>query len=113
DEYLHDIRTSGRHLLSLINDILDLSKIEAGQMDLEVSDFNAALALSNALTLVRERARRHGVSLSLHVDEQVGAFRGDERKFKQILLNLAANAVKFTADGGRVEVRARLAEGGA
>ncbi len=106
-EYLKDIHESGRHLLSLINDILDLSKIEAGRMELEVSTFHLPTAIANAMTLVRERAQRHGIQLELNVDEQLDQFTGDERKFKQIMLNLLSNAVKFTPDGGRVAVSAR------
>jgi signal transduction histidine kinase len=110
-DYLKDIHESGRHLLSLINDILDLSKIEAGRMDLEVSTFDLPTALSNAMTLVRERAQRHGIELSLEVDKRLGAFQADERKFKQIVVNLLSNAVKFTPDGGRVDVSARKHDG--
>jgi signal transduction histidine kinase len=105
-DYLKDIHESGKHLLSLINDILDLSKIEAGRMDLEIAAFDLPSALSNAMTLVRERAQRHGIALGLEVDERLGEIRADERKFKQIVLNLLSNAVKFTPDGGRVEVSA-------
>ena len=108
EEYLNDILSSGRHLLSLINDILDLSKIEAGKMELDVDDFNLAAAVDNALTLVHERAARRGLSLTQDVDERIGAFRGDERKIKQVLLNLLSNAIKFTPEGGRVDVRAVL-----
>ncbi len=111
DDYLKDIFSSGKHLLSLINDILDLSKIEAGRMELDVENFDVPSALDNALTLVRERAQRHGITLGLEVDPAVGEMRADERKFKQILLNLLTNAVKFTPDGGKVDVRARLADG--
>jgi signal transduction histidine kinase len=107
-DYLKDIHESGRHLLSLINDILDLSKIEAGRMDLEISSFHLPTALSNAMTLVRERAQRHGIALGLEVDARLGEFQADERKFKQIVVNLLSNAVKFTPDGGRVEVSAKL-----
>jgi signal transduction histidine kinase len=110
-EYLKDIHESGRHLLSLINDILDLSKIEAGRMELELSSFHLPTALSNAVTLVRERAQRHGIALGVEVDPSLGEFSGDERKFKQVLLNLLSNAVKFTPDGGRVDVSARNGEG--
>jgi GAF domain-containing protein len=110
-EYLKDIHESGKHLLSLINDILDLSKIEAGRMELEVSEFHLPSALGNAMTLVRERAQRHGIALALEVDPALGEFRGDERKFKQIMLNLLSNAVKFTPDGGRVDVVARNGAG--
>jgi GAF domain-containing protein len=106
-DYLNDIHESGRHLLSLINDILDLSKIEAGRMDLEVSTFSLPDALSNAMTLIRERAQRHAIELGLEMDPRLGEFRADERKFKQIMLNLLSNAVKFTPDGGRVDVCAR------
>jgi signal transduction histidine kinase len=107
-DYLKDIHESGKHLLSLINDILDLSKIEAGRMDLELSTFDLPAALSNAMTLVRERAQRHGIELTLKVDKKLGAFQADERKFKQIVVNLLSNAVKFTPDGGRVAVSAKM-----
>jgi len=110
DDYLKDIHSSGRHLLSLINDILDLSKIEAGRMELEVSSFDLASALSNAMTLVRERAQRHDIALEQQVDPQLGEIAADERKFKQILVNLLTNAVKFTPDGGRIDVKARREE---
>ena len=106
DEYLQDILSSGRHLLSLINDILDLSKIEAGRMELDLTTFDLPVALDNALTLVRERATRHGIRLDLAVDDRVGVLVGDERKIKQVVLNLLSNAVKFTPEGGRVTVRA-------
>jgi signal transduction histidine kinase len=106
-DYLKDIHESGKHLLSLINDILDLSKIEAGRMDLELSSFHLPTALSNAMTLIRERAQRHAIGLGLDVDERLGEFQADERKFKQIMLNLLSNAVKFTPDGGRVDVCAK------
>jgi signal transduction histidine kinase len=107
-DYLSDIHSSGKHLLALINDVLDLSKIEAGRMELELSRFDLPAAIANALTLVRERAQRHGIALSLHVDPRLGEVQADERKCKQILLNLLSNAVKFTPDGGRVAVTARL-----
>jgi len=110
-DYLKDIHSSGKHLLSLINDILDLSKIEAGRMELDIADFDLRSALENAMTLVKERAQRNGISLSLEVDLSLGMFRGDERKFKQILLNLLSNAVKFTPEGGKVGVAARPAAG--
>src|SRR5213075_84446 len=108
-DYLKDIHDSGRHLLSLINDILDLSKIEAGRMDLELATFDLPTAIGNAVTLVRERAQRQGVTLGTDIDSRLGAFDADERKLKQILLNLLSNAVKFTPQGGRVDVSARLA----
>lgn len=107
-EYVQDILASGRHLLSLINDILDLSKVEAGRMELELAPFHLPAALESALTLLRERATRHGVTLGLEVDERLAEFVGDERKIRQVVLNLLSNAVKFTPEGGRVEVRALL-----
>jgi signal transduction histidine kinase len=108
DEYLKDIYASGQHLLSLINDILDLSKIEAGRMELEATDFDLPSAIDNALTLVRERATRRGITLGHSVDERLGPIRGDERKVKQVLLNLLSNALKFTPEGGRIDVSARV-----
>jgi len=105
-EYARDIHGSGQHLLSLINDILDLSKIEAGHMELSLADFDLPTAVENAATLVRERATRHGVRLEVEVDNSLGRFYADERKFKQILLNLLSNAVKFTPEGGQVRLRA-------
>jgi signal transduction histidine kinase len=109
-EYLQDILSSGRHLLSLINDILDLSKVEAGRLELELERFHLPTALDNALTLVRERASRHGITLTQTVAEEVGDIVADQRKVKQILLNLLSNAVKFTPEGGRVGVTATVAE---
>jgi signal transduction histidine kinase len=107
-EYLQDILESGRHLLSLINDILDLSKVEAGRMELELSDFDLPNAIENALILVRERASRRGIRLGSTIDERLGMIGGDERKVKQVLLNLLSNALKFTPEGGRIDVGARL-----
>jgi len=106
-EYVDDIHTSGRHLLSLINDILDLSKIEAGRMELDLSTFDIREALGNALTLVGERAQRRGISLESEIDESLADMTGDERKIKQILLNLLSNAIKFTPEGGHVTLAAR------
>ena len=106
DEYLKDIHASGAHLLSLINDILDLSKIEAGRMELELTDFDLPTAIDNALTLVRERAGRRGITLHTAVDSRLGQVRADERKVRQVILNLLSNAIKFTPEGGRIEVGA-------
>ncbi|HSE94582.1 MAG TPA: ATP-binding protein, partial [Methylomirabilota bacterium] len=110
-EYLQDILASGRHLLSLINDILDLSKVEAGRLELERGRFHLPTALDNALTLVRERATRHGITLEFAVAEGLGDIVGDERKIRQILLNLLSNAVKFTPQGGRVGITATTVDG--
>jgi len=112
-EYLRDILESGRHLLSLINDILDLSKIEAGRMELEAADFDLPSAIDNALTLVRERATRRGITLGRTIDDRLGIVRGDERKVKQVFLNLLSNALKFTPEGGRINVSAHLQDGAA
>jgi signal transduction histidine kinase len=111
-EYLDDILTSGRHLLSLINDILDLSKVEAGQMELELGIFSLPEALENGLTMIRERASNHGIVLSLDVDPALDLIEADERKVKQIIFNLLSNAVKFTPDGGRVDVTVRKMDQG-
>jgi signal transduction histidine kinase len=111
EEYLNDILSSGRHLLSLINDILDLAKIEAGRMELEAGDFDLPQAIDNTLVLVRERALRRGITVERVVDPRLGEINGDERKIKQVLLNLLSNAVKFTPEGGRIEVRAEAANG--
>jgi signal transduction histidine kinase len=106
EEYLKDIYASGTHLLSLINDILDLSKIEAGRMELELTDFHLPTALDNALTLVRERAGRRDITLQTSVDERLGEVRADERKIRQVVLNLLSNAIKFTPEGGLIELAA-------
>jgi signal transduction histidine kinase/putative methionine-R-sulfoxide reductase with GAF domain len=111
-EYTDDILTSGRHLLSLINEILDLSKVEAGRMELELATFDLPLAIDNARTFVRERAVKHGINLDVTIDERLGDYTGDERKIKQILLNLLSNAVKFTPEGGRIGIRAKQTDGG-
>ncbi|HET8576722.1 MAG TPA: GAF domain-containing protein [Methylomirabilota bacterium] len=107
DEYLSDILVSGRHLLSLINDILDLSKIEAGRMELELIRFDLPMGLRNAVTFVRERANRHGLTLEVAVDDGIGEITADERKIKQVVVNLLTNAVKFTPEGGKVRLSAR------
>ncbi|HZM36973.1 MAG TPA: PAS domain-containing protein [Burkholderiales bacterium] len=107
-EYVTDILESGQHLLSLINDVLDLSKIEAGRMELDLSEFALATAIERAASLVKERAQRHGVRLQIDIPPGIGSVIGDERKVKQIMLNLLSNAVKFTPEGGTVIVSARL-----
>ena len=106
-EYLKDIHSSGQHLLVLINDVLDLSKIEAGRMDLELSCFDLALLLDHSMTLVRERAARNGLTLALEADKDLDDVVADARKVKQVVVNLLSNAVKFTPFGGSVKVRAR------
>jgi signal transduction histidine kinase len=110
-EYLSDILESGRHLLSLINDILDLSKIEAGRLELEPTSFDLPTAIDNTLILVRERAQRRDIRLTRQIDDAVGAIDADERKVKQVLLNLLSNALKFTPEGGAVNVRVLVRDG--
>jgi signal transduction histidine kinase/CheY-like chemotaxis protein len=106
DEYLRDIWTSGKHLLELLNEILDLSKVEAGQMVLEPSTFSVDGALDYALTMLRERATAHAITLTVQVADDVGTIETDDLRFKQVVLNLLSNAVKFTPDGGKVSVAA-------
>src|SRR5271165_2583362 len=108
DDYLRDIWSSGRHLLELLNDILDLSKIEAGQMVLNRSEFAVRESLEYGLSMVRERALKQRILLSLEVDPEVGLLDADRLRFRQVVLNLLSNAVKFTPEGGRVGVRASI-----
>ncbi|MFQ5783364.1 MAG: PAS domain S-box protein [Alphaproteobacteria bacterium] len=105
-EYAHDINESGAHLLALINDILDLSKIEAGKLDLNEEEVDVSRAIGACLTLIKERADGGNVEIRRRVPEGLPALRADERKLKQILLNLLSNAVKFTPPGGRITVSA-------
>jgi signal transduction histidine kinase len=106
EEYLADILSSGNYLLSLINDVLDLSKVEAGQVELEVTDFSLREALDRGVVMVREKAAAGGVRLSLELADDVDLVRGDERRLRQIVFNLLSNAVKFTPRGGNIVVSA-------
>jgi signal transduction histidine kinase/ActR/RegA family two-component response regulator len=106
DEYLHDIRNSGKHLLELLNEILDLSKVEAGQMVLEPSTFGVSSVVESTLPMVRERATRHAIALSVQIADDIDTIEIDELRFKQVVLNLLTNAIKFTPDGGSVSLRA-------
>ncbi|MGZ5597743.1 MAG: sensor histidine kinase [Usitatibacter sp.] len=110
-EYVRDIFGSGQHLLSLINDILDLTKVEAGQMGLDIHEFDVRSAVDNCCTLIRERAQRSRLQFSCEVEPNVGKWPADERKFKQVLLNLLTNAVKFTPAGGMVTLRTWIEDG--
>jgi DNA-binding response OmpR family regulator len=112
EEYLGDILGSGRHLLALINDILDLAKIESGHMELDLGTFELPAVLNSTFTLIRERATRHSIHVSLDIDHRLGRFTADERKLKQILLNLLSNAVKFTPDDGALSLKAVLQDDG-
>jgi PAS domain S-box-containing protein len=111
EEYIKDILESGRHLLSLINDILDLAKIEAGKMELELSTFSIAVLLDNSLVMVKEKCMKHGIHLGEEITGPIKnvAILADERKMKQVMYNLLSNAAKFTPDGGTITVGASLA----
>ena len=111
-EYIQDIHSSGQHLLSLINDILDLSKIEAGRMELSLAQFDMGSLLDDALMLVQERAQRQGLRLERDVGDDIGEWVADPRKVKQVVINLLTNAVKFTPTGGRISLRARMVDAG-
>lgn len=105
-EYVDDIHSSGQHLLSLINDLLDLAKIESGKLDLDPVRFDVGSAIQDAMTLVREMAARHGIALEVEVAADTGTLVADPRMFKRVMINLLSNAVKFTPSGGRVAARA-------
>lgn len=111
-EYVTDILDSGNHLLSLINDILDLSKVEAGKMELEISRFDIKVLLENSLVMIKEKAMHHGITVELNLPATLEGIEmdADERKLKQILFNFLSNAAKFTPDGGKIRVSARLVE---
>jgi two-component system, NtrC family, sensor kinase len=110
-EYLDDIISSGNHLLALINDILDLSKVEAGQIDVEFAPFSLREALERGVVMVREQATNDGVEVDLSVAPDIDSIRGDERRIRQVIFNLLSNAVKFTPAGGAVDVRAGQVNG--
>ena len=107
EEYLHDILSSGQHLLDLLNDILDLSKVEAGRMELDRSFFPVQQAIDYGIAMVRERAAQHDIDIACDIAPDVGDVHADELRFRQVLLNLLTNAVKFTPDGGTVTIGAR------
>jgi signal transduction histidine kinase len=111
DEYVGDIATSGKHLLSLVNDILDLAKVEAGKMELQPSVFSLQEVIESGATMVRERAATRKIALSVELDAALGPIEADERKVKQVLFNLLSNAVKFTPPGGSIAVSAARRDG--
>jgi two-component system, NtrC family, sensor kinase len=111
EEYLDDILTSANHLLALINDILDLSKVEAGQVELELAPFSLREALERGVVMVRERATKDGVQVALTAVPEVDSVNGDERRIRQVIFNLLSNAVKFTPAGGAVDVSAAQVNG--
>ena len=110
-EYVDDILSSGRHLLSLINDVLDLSKVEAGQIELEMAPFSLREALESGVVTVRERATRGGVRVELGAVPDLDVVEGDERRVRQVIFNLVSNAVKFTPAGGTVDISAAQVNG--
>jgi signal transduction histidine kinase len=106
-EFVGTILGSGRHLLSLINDILDLAKVEAGQMTIDLEPVLVPSLLANSLIIVKEKAASRRIRLEVDAADDIGVIHADARKLKQILYNLLSNAVKFTPDGGRVTLHAR------
>ena len=110
-EYLDDILSSGNHLLSLINDVLDLSKVEAGQVELQVAPFSLQDALERGVSMVREQATTDGVQVRSHGNGGLDVVPGDERRIRQVIFNLLSNAVKFTPAGGQVDVGATRVNG--
>ena len=105
--FIGDIFNSGKHLLSLINDILDLSKVEAGKMTLDLEPLQVSSLFVNSLSIIREKAAARHIRLSMDAAEELGTIEADARKVKQIVYNLLSNAVKFTVDGGQVTLRTR------
>jgi signal transduction histidine kinase len=110
EEYLGDVLGSSNHLLSLINDILDISKVEAGKLKFQPSEINLKPFLENSLVMFKETSFKHGIDLSMVTDQIPETIMADERKLKQILYNLLSNAVKFTPDGGKVLMIARMVD---
>ena len=109
--YVHDVLDAGRHLLSLINDVLDLAKIEAGKMELELSEVALPELLRSAVSMHSERASRNGIALAVTTEPDEITVAADERRVRQIVFNLLSNAVKFTPADGRVDVSARVEDG--
>jgi len=111
-DYAQTIHSSGQQLLELISQLLDMSKIEAGRLELEEEDMSAAIAINECLTLLNERAQQAGVALTSYAPEPVPTIRADHRALRQVILNLVSNAIKFTPSGGGVDVSLRVAEDG-
>ena len=108
EEYLGDVHHSSRHLLSLINDILDLSKVEARKLELQTSEVNLKSLLQKSLLMVKEKAAKNTINLSVETGGVPETIQADERKLKQIMYNLLSNAVKFAPKGGKVRISARI-----
>ena len=109
--YVRDIAASGRHQLAVINDVLDLAKVEAGRLDLERSVFAIADAVRDSVALVRARALQRGIALSEEIEHGLGNVDADKRKVKQVIVNLLSNAVKFTPNGGSVHIAGSRSNG--
>jgi Amt family ammonium transporter len=109
-EYVQDVLSSGRHLLSLINDILDLSKVEAGKMEVAPQSFALAEVLNATLAMVRLAATKKQISVTCEIAPQVATITADPVRFKQIMYNLLSNAIKFAPEGGQVSVAGRTVE---
>ena len=111
-EYARDIHGSGKHLLDLINEVLDLSKIEAGAMEINESNINLAAAMRESAAMMKDQAKKSGISLNLSIPDKLPEFRGDALRLKQIFLNLLSNAIKFTPAGGTITLKAGLNDAG-
>jgi signal transduction histidine kinase/CheY-like chemotaxis protein len=107
--FIGDIHGAGKHLLSLINDILDLSKVEAGKATLNLEPVQVSSLFASSMSIIREKAASRNIQLELQAEDGLGAIRGDARKIKQIVYNLLSNAVKFSGEHGRVTLRAARA----
>jgi signal transduction histidine kinase len=110
-EYLDDIISSGHHLLSLINDVLDLAKVEAGQVELELAPLSLRETLERGVLMLGERAAGNRLTLSLDLSPEIDLVTGDKRRLQQVVFNLLSNAVKFTPEGGKVVVATNRVDG--
>lgn len=110
EEYLNDVLNSSRHLLSLINDILDISKVEAGKLELSLKYVHLGSIIDSSLTMIKEKGLKHGFQLSVEKAPMPEYILADDRKLKQVLYNLLSNAAKFTPDGGRIVIRTRVVD---
>ncbi len=110
EEHLNDVLQSSKHLLSLINDVLDLSKIEGGKMEINISEVHVERLIEQSLLMFKEKAMKHRINLSIHAEGIPPVINADERKLKQIIYNLLSNAIKFTPDGGTIRLNARQVE---
>ena len=111
-EYAGDINASGSHLLSIINDILDIAKIESGKMDIAPQVLDPRTAIESAVTVVAGRARERRQTINVHIDDDAPLPYADERALKQIVINLASNAIKFTQEGGQIDIYGRGRDSG-